>query len=78
VQVEGTCNGQYGFILGVLSITDMGKGLLREGSGAAVFNLKYQCICFKPFKGQVMDVVVTSVNKVGAGGCGGVCGGVDG
>lgn len=64
-EVEGTCNGQYGFILGVLGITDTGRGLLREGTGAAVFNLKYSCICFKPFKGEVMDVVVTSVNKMG-------------
>ncbi len=62
-QVEGTCNGEFGFILGVLGITDTGRGLLREGTGAAVFNLKYSCICFKPFKGEVMDVVVTSVNK---------------
>lgn len=61
--MEGTCNGQYGFILGVLGIADTGRGLLREGTGAAVFNLKYSCICFKPFKGEVMDVVVTSVNK---------------
>ncbi|PSC68315.1 DNA-directed RNA polymerase II subunit RPB7 [Micractinium conductrix] len=65
MEVEGTCNGQFGFILGVLGIVDMGRGLLREGSGAAVFNITYTCICFKPFKGQVMDVVVTSVNKMG-------------
>lgn len=37
---------------------------VREGTGAAVFNLTYSCICFKPFKGEVLDVVVTSVNKV--------------
>jgi DNA-directed RNA polymerase II subunit RPB7 len=64
--VEGTCNGKYGFILAVLQVVDTGRGLIREGSGSAVFNLKYKCICMKPFKGQVMDVVVTSVNKVGA------------
>ena len=66
-QVEGTCNGKYGFVLSVLNVLDTGRGLVREGSGAAVFNLKYNCICFKPFKGQVMDVVVTSVNKVRGG-----------
>lgn len=47
-----------------MGVLDTGKGLIREGSGSAVFNLKYKCICMKPFKGQVMDVVVTSVNKV--------------
>lgn len=38
---------------------------VREGTGSAVFDLKYSCICLKPFKGEVLDVVVTSVNKVG-------------
>ena len=65
-EVEGTCNGEFGFILAVISVLDTGKGLIREGSGSAVFNLRYKCICMKPFKGQVMDVVVTSVNKVSA------------
>ena len=67
--MEGTCNGKYGFILAVLQVVDTGKGLIREGSGSAVFDLRYKCICFKPYKGQVMDVIVTSVNKVRA--CGG-------
>ncbi|KAI7840222.1 hypothetical protein COHA_006004 [Chlorella ohadii] len=62
--VEGTCNGKYGFVLSVLNVIDTGKGLVREGTGSAVFDLKYSCICFKPFKGEVLDVVVTSVNKV--------------
>ena len=74
-QVEGTCNARYGFILAVLAMEDVGKGLIREGSGAAVFPVRYRCICFKPFKGEVMDVLVTSVNKarprLRAAACGG-------
>lgn len=70
MQVEGTCDGKYGFILAVLQVVDTGRGVVREGSGSAVFNLKYKCICMKPFKGQVMDVLVTSVNKVGLPACG--------
>ena len=50
----------------MLQVVDTGKGLIREGSGSAVFDLRYKCICFKPYKGQVMDVIVTSVNKVRA------------
>ena len=63
-QVEGTCNGKHGFVLTVIQVLGTGRGLIREGSGSAVFNLRYSCICFKPFKGEVLDVVVTSVNKV--------------
>lgn len=64
VQVEGTCSGVYGFVLAVISVLDMGEGLIREGTGAAVFNVTYQCVTFKPHKGEVLDVVVSTVNKV--------------
>lgn len=67
VQVEGTCDGQHGFILGVLKMLELGKGLVREGTGSALFNCSYQCLAFAPFKGEVLDVLVTSVNKVRAG-----------
>lgn len=64
MQVEGTCSGIYGFILAVLSVEDMGQGVIREGTGSAVFNVEYRCISFKPHKGEVLDVVVSTVNKV--------------
>ena len=64
MQVEGTCSGVYGFVLAVISVLDMGEGLIREGTGAAVFNVTYQCVTFKPHKGEVLDVVVSTVNKV--------------
>ncbi|KAK2077559.1 hypothetical protein QBZ16_004404 [Prototheca wickerhamii] len=64
-EVEGTCSGVYGFVLAVISVLDMGEGLIREGTGAAVFNVTYQCVTFKPHKGEVLDVVVSTVNKMG-------------
>lgn len=73
LQVEGTCNGKYGFILCVMQSTEMGKGLIREGVGSAVFNVKYSCVAFLPHKGEVLDTIVTSVNKVRRGERGGDC-----
>lgn len=64
-KVEGTCNGKYGFILLVLNLTELGSGVIREGVGSAVFNLKYSCMAYMPQRGEVLDVVVKSVNKVG-------------
>ncbi len=68
-QVEGTCNGKYGFILCVMQSTDVGKGIIREGMGSATFTVKYTCVAFLPHKGEVLDTIVTSVNKVCAREC---------
>ena len=41
------------------------QGLIRrDGTGLATFPIKFECIVFRPVKGEVMDCVVTSVNKV--------------
>lgn len=63
--VEGTCSGQFGYIIAVVSILDIGKGMVLGGSGQAEFITRYRAIVFKPFKGEVVDGVVNNVNKVG-------------
>ena len=63
LQVEGTCSSVYGFMLMVTDIGSIGKGKIREGTGSAVFHVQYTCLVFRPFKGEVLDAVVTSVNK---------------
>jgi hypothetical protein len=41
------------------------QGLIRkDGSGLATFRVQFSCVAFRPFKGEVMDCVVTNVNKV--------------
>jgi DNA-directed RNA polymerase II subunit RPB7 len=62
--VEGTCSGQFGYIIAVVSILDIGKGMILPGSGQAEFITRYRAIVFKPFKGEVVDGVVNNVNKV--------------
>jgi DNA-directed RNA polymerase subunit E'/Rpb7 len=62
--VEGTCSGQFGYIIAVVSILDIGKGMVIEGTGQAEFITRYRAIVFKPFKGEVVDGVVNNVNKV--------------
>ncbi|KAF8194706.1 hypothetical protein BJ912DRAFT_959180 [Pholiota molesta] len=55
--VEGTCSGQFGYIIAV--------GMVLSGSGQAEFITRYRAIVFKPFKGEVVDGVVNNVNKMG-------------
>lgn len=62
--VEGTCSGSFGYIIAVVSVLDIGKGMVLSGSGQAEFITRYRAIVFKPFKGQVVDGVVNNVNKV--------------
>ena len=62
--VGGTCSGAFGYIIAVVSILDIGKGMVISGSGQAEFITRYRAIVFKPFKGEVVDGVVNNVNKV--------------
>ena len=62
--VEGTCSGRYGYVVTVVSISRLEKGKVLPGSGLAEFKVTYQAFLFKPFKGEVLDGIVTTVNKV--------------
>ncbi|KAL3612288.1 hypothetical protein D5086_003308 [Populus alba] len=48
-----------------LGIENIGKGLIRDGTGFVTFPVKYQCVVFRPFKGEILEAVVTMVNKMG-------------
>ncbi|KAI5477931.1 DNA-directed RNA polymerase II subunit RPB7 [Pseudohyphozyma bogoriensis] len=61
--VEGTCSGQIGYIIAVMGVTEVGQGKIVGGQ--AEFNIKYSAIVYRPFKNEVVDGVVASVNKMG-------------
>ncbi|KOB71522.1 DNA-directed RNA polymerase II subunit RPB7-like protein [Operophtera brumata] len=54
-EVEGTCTG------------NIGAGLIQPGQGFVVYPVKYKAIVFRPFKGEVLDAIVTQVNKFAIG-----------
>ncbi|KAI9320664.1 hypothetical protein BX666DRAFT_1875280 [Dichotomocladium elegans] len=62
--VEGTCSGRFGYIITVVSLSNISKGKILPGTGLAEFKVNYQAIVFKPYKGEVLDAVVTTVNKL--------------
>jgi hypothetical protein len=68
-EVEGTCSGRFGYIISVVDVVDIGRGILQSTSGFAEFTIIYKAIVFKPFKNQVVDGVVTTVNRVRYVGC---------
>lgn len=64
--VEGTCSGKYGFIIAITSILEINSGLLlTDGEGLVLYDIKYNAIVFRPFKGQVFDAIIVQINKVG-------------
>jgi len=66
--VEGTCTGQFGYIVCVLDSNniDVGKGRVLPGNlGYAEFDVRYKAVVWKPFKGEVVDGIVSSVNNMG-------------
>lgn len=55
---------RYGFVIAVTTIDSIGAGLIQPGQGFVVYPIKYKAIVFRPFKGEVLDAIVTQVNKV--------------
>ncbi|EYU34942.1 hypothetical protein MIMGU_mgv1a020255mg, partial [Erythranthe guttata] len=55
----------HGFIVAITGVESIGKGLIRDGTGFVTFPVKYQCVVFRPFKGEILEAVVTMVNKMG-------------
>lgn len=64
-EVEGTCTGKYGFVIAVTNIDSIGDGVIQSGTGFVTYPIKYRAIVFRPFKGEVLDAIVTQINKVG-------------
>lgn len=59
------CNPlRYGFVIAVTTIDNIGAGVIQPGRGFVLYPVKYKAIVFRPFKGEVVDAVVTQVNKV--------------
>lgn len=66
VEVEGSFSGRYGFVVAVLHVyDDFPAGELDEQTGFAVFPMRYQAVVFRPFKGEVLDSIVTKTTSFG-------------
>lgn len=58
--VEGTNTGTM-MIVAVISIDDISEPKIVPGTGFAQFNVGYRAIVWRPFRGEVVDGLVTSV-----------------
>ena len=51
-------------MIAVTAMKILEKGMIRDGTGFATFKVEYNCVVFRPFRGEVIDCVVASCNKV--------------
>jgi DNA-directed RNA polymerase II subunit RPB7 len=63
--VEGTCLGNYGYVITITCIDEIGAGVLYSEDGMARYVIRYKAIVFRPFKGEVLEAIVKQVNKIG-------------
>ncbi|CCF73282.1 DNA-directed RNA polymerase II subunit G [Babesia microti strain RI] len=64
-EVEGHCTAKFGYVVCVIRIVHCESGRVQDGTGMIIVSVKYQAIVFKPFKDEVLDAIVTDVNKLG-------------
>lgn len=65
-EAEETVDANVGYIITVKDVDIIGKGRIRtDGSGFATFSVKYQCICMRVWRDEIIDAEVTAVHKLG-------------
>ncbi|KAJ5899949.1 hypothetical protein N7495_004693 [Penicillium taxi] len=61
---EGRCTGEY-FVIAVMDTVEVGDGRVIPSDGNAEYNIQYRAIIWKPFRGETVDAIVTSVKPTG-------------
>lgn len=54
-QFEGKLDKEYGMIVGIESIEEIGDGRIIEGDGAVYFDVVFNAITFKPLMQEVIE-----------------------
>lgn len=62
-QIEGSYILNYGIVIQILSIDDYGNGVVND-CGNVIFTVKFKALTFTTFPGEVVDVIVSRVERV--------------
>ncbi len=65
-QFEGRLDREYGMIIGIENIEEIGEGRIIEGDGAVYFDVVFNAICFKPNLQEVIEGEVVEIVEFGA------------
>lgn len=64
-KVEGKCFGDTGYVILVKSIKSISDGKTDDTYGHVQFVVVFLAVVFRPFRGEVLDAQISSVNKNG-------------
>ncbi len=64
--VEGKVLGRFGFCIAVVNVKSesIGMGEIDDDTGAALYNLDYEAILFRPFRAEVLDGKIDKLSEV--------------
>ncbi|MDI9646391.1 MAG: DNA-directed RNA polymerase [Archaeoglobales archaeon] len=65
-QFEGRIDREYGMVIGIENIEEIGEGRIIEGDGAVYFDVVFGAICFKPNLQEIVEGEVVEVVEFGA------------
>ena len=52
---------EFGIVIAISGITDIGEGIIIPGDGAAYYDTKFKLICFKP---ELQELVMGKINEI--------------
>lgn len=64
-QVEGSCNGRYGYIVAIVAVDNIDSGIVQDSFGSVAFRVRYTAVVLKPYKNETVDATIGTVNKMG-------------
>ncbi|GME67074.1 unnamed protein product [[Candida] boidinii] len=56
---------KLGLVISVWDIMEIDDGLLKPGDGATFVNVKFRCVVFKPFVGEVLTGWIEKITETG-------------
>mmetsp|Transcript_1697 Transcript_1697/g.5487 ORF Transcript_1697/g.5487 Transcript_1697/m.5487 type:complete len:173 (+) Transcript_1697:72-590(+) len=64
-EVEGRYLEGFGHVVAVFGADHVGMGIVDEETSFAHFSVRFRAIVCRPFKGEIVDGIVTSVSQQG-------------
>jgi len=62
-KVEGKVLGKRGYVVCITQTLETSPGEIQDYTGWALFRVKFQCIIFRPVKGEVLDATTMFVAR---------------
>ncbi|KAJ7295291.1 hypothetical protein O6H91_Y200400 [Diphasiastrum complanatum] len=59
------CTEEHGYYVAATTLESIGQGRIRSVTGSVVFAVEFNCLVFKPYKGEIVESVVSQITRTG-------------